>query len=196
MDVKFKADKGYSVTGITVDGKSFTKDEIQAILAEPDQQGYSHITLDRKQDHTVFVKADKTLYTLTARADENSWINPQTKSYEYKEFIMYKVKFGAKKGYQIQNIIVDEKELSGFEKTAAIAAGAYLFDYKSSHTIEVTTRINSYHLTTYSDHNSWIAPSMDFTYDGTEKLKVEFGAREGCSISGIWVIYTNTEEMN
>ena len=28
---------------------------------------------------------------------------------------------------------------------------------------------------------------MDFTYDGTEKLKVEFGAREGCSISGIWV---------
>ena len=187
LDVKFKADKGYSVTGITVDGKSFTKDEIQAILAEPDQQGYSHITLDRKQDHTVFVKADKTLYTLTARADENSWINPQTKSYEYKEFIMYKVKFGAKKGYQIQNIIVDEKELSGFEKTAAIAAGAYLFDYKSSHTIEVTTRINSYHLTTYSDHNSWITPSMDFTYDGTEKLKVEFGAKEGCSISGIWV---------
>ena len=50
LDVKFKADKGYSVTGITVDGKSFTKDEIQAILAEPDQQGYSHITLDRKQD--------------------------------------------------------------------------------------------------------------------------------------------------
>ena len=29
LDVKFKADKGYSVTGITVDGKSFTKDEIQ-----------------------------------------------------------------------------------------------------------------------------------------------------------------------
>ena len=28
---------------------------------------------------------------------------------------------------------------------------------------------------------------MDFTYDGTEKLKVEFGAKEGCSISGIWV---------
>ena len=93
---KFKADKGYSVTGITVDGKSFTKDEIQAILAEPDQQGYSHIILDRKQDHTVFVKADKTLYTLTAGADENSWINPQTKSYEYKEFIMYKVKFRGK----------------------------------------------------------------------------------------------------
>ena len=42
----------------------------------------------QKQDHTVFVKADKTLYTLTARADENSWINPQTKSYEYKEFIL------------------------------------------------------------------------------------------------------------
>ena len=64
----------------TVDGKSFTKDEIQSILAEADQQGYSHLTLDRKQDHTVFVKADKTLYTLTARADENSWIKPQTKS--------------------------------------------------------------------------------------------------------------------
>ncbi|MCD7995205.1 MAG: doubled motif LPXTG anchor domain-containing protein, partial [Clostridia bacterium] len=187
LDVKFKAKRGYTVTSITVDAKAYTENEIRDILAETDQQGYSHITLDCKQDHIVLVKADKSLYTLTAKADENSWINPQTKSYEYKWLGSYEVKFGAKDGYQIQNIIVDGTELSGIEKLAAIKTQSYRFDYKSSHTIEVTTRINSYHLTTDSDHNSWITPSMDFTYNATEKLKVEFGAKEGYSISGIRV---------
>ena len=110
LDVKFKSrQEAIRLPALPWMENPSQRDEIQAILAEADQQGYSHITLDRKQDHTVFVKADKTLYTLTARADENSWITPQTKSYEYKGFSMYKVEFGAKKGYQIQNIIVDGK---------------------------------------------------------------------------------------
>ena len=180
ISLMFKADTGYHVESINVDGVELYGDELTDAIIN----GY--VFSNVVASHSVSATFEINQYCITVIQTSNGIISPNTiETINYGE--NQKFNFSANNGYHLSSVIVDGEAVTNIDIEDVVKNGYSLNNINNNHTITATFAINTYVITGISNGGGNINPNGTISIAHGDETLVSFHANIGYHISSIIV---------
>lgn len=175
-----KETSGCQISGIYIGEIAQSKEKIAKILAE----GYTFENVTK--DNKIKVVARASVYTITASVEGKGLITPNGTSQVFygNNYTYY---FSPHTGYEVSEIIVDDKYLTDVELDNAINNGYTFKSIENNHTIKVVFEKNKYMINASFDGYGYILPKGNIVMEHGATQLFEIAPANGYYIKNIFI---------